>query len=576
MKHNKDSMGDFSARRRIVLVCFVLFAGVLVARAVQLQILQHQFLAGQGQARQVRTVDIPAHRGSLLDRHGKPLAVSTPIASIWGEPQAMIESREKLTELASVLSIDAITLIDKVDKAASQGREFLYIKRQVKPDLSEKVMALDVPGVSTMREYRRFYPSGKVTAHVVGFTDIDDKGREGMELAYNAWLVGTPGERRVLRDLRGREVEGLDVIAPAVPGNDLELSIDRQIQYFADRALRDAVRDNHADSASVVVMDIATGEVLAMSNAPTYNPNNNSDRTGGQQRNRAITDVFEPGSTMKPFTIAAALMSGKFKPEDIVYTSPGHYRIGKYEVRDSGNYGWLDLAGIIKKSSNVGVSKIATQLDPLQMWTLFDELGFGHPPGSAFPGEVAGYLNHPTVWHHVEQATLSYGYGISVSALQLARAYASIANEGLMPQVSFVKLKEPGEAIPVMPPEVAKELRRMLEGAVSDEGTGRYARVAGYRVAGKTGTSHRAQEGGYAEDRYVSVFAGFAPVSEPRLACVVVIHDPKGGQHYGGAVAAPVFSEIMANALRLMNIEPDNLSDKIMKVALDQSGGDRS
>lgn len=567
----KRSDNHWVWRRRFVLGCFMVLALGLSLRAVQLQVFQHEFLQGQGDQRHLRTVAIPAHRGDLTDRHGEPLAISTPIHSVTGIPDELLEARERIMEVAATLNVDGPALLERIEKAASRKSEFVYLARHVNPDVAEAVRNIGMPGVSLMREYRRYYPTANASAHVVGFTDIDDLGREGMEMAYEEWLSGKPGLQRIVRDLNGRPIQGIGTLREAEPGRDLALSIDRQLQYFAHRALSEAIEEHKAESASLVVLDIVTGEVLAMANHPTYNPNRVSERTGEKQRNRSITDVFEPGSTMKPFTIAAALMSGKFQPDDIVYTSPGAYRIGKYEVRDSSDYGWLDLGGIIKKSSNVGVSKVATQLEPTQMWSVFDQLGFGHPTGSAFPGEVAGYFNHPTLWHHVEQATLSYGYGISVSALQLARAYAAIANDGVMPQISFVKVGSVTEGDQVIPREIAAQLRVMLESAVSDEGTGKFARIPGYRVAGKTGTSHRAQKGGYAEDRYVSVFAGFAPASNPRFAAVVVVHDPTGGQHYGGQVAAPVFSSVMANTLRLQGVEPDNVPDeKLRAKALEQ------
>ena len=548
-------------RRQIVLLGFIVLGCGLVARAVHLQVVQHEFLRGEGDARHQRSVSIPAHRGNLLDRHGAPLAVSTPIDSVWAVPGELAEAADQLPQLSALLELSADRLAQKLSTSVAQGKQFLYLKRHVTPDVAARVQALQIPGVSMLREYRRYYPSGQAAAHVVGITDVDDRGREGMEMAYDEWLSGQAGQRRVVRDLNGREIEGVNTLRPAVAGKDLRLSIDKQLQFFADRALTGAIERHQATSASVVVMDVETGEVMAMANHPSYNPNNNAERKGEKQRNRAITDVFEPGSTMKPFTIAAALMSGQFNTDDIVFTSPGHYKIGRYEVRDTGDYGWLDLGGIIKKSSNVGISKVATQLEPTQMWSVFDQLGFGHPPGSAFPGEVAGYFNHPTLWHHVEQATLSYGYGISVSALQLVRAYAAIANGGVMPDVSFVRVDAPSEGKRVVPESVALKLHGMLESVVSEEGTGKAAQIPGYRVAGKTGTSHRAQGGGYAEDRYVSVFAGFAPVSQPKFAAVVVVHDPSAGEHYGGAVAAPVFANVMSNALRLQAVEPDAVSE---------------
>ena len=568
--------GNWSRRRALVLLGFAALGGMLLARALWLQVLNHEFYRDQGTARQQRTVALPAHRGNLLDRHGEPLAISTPIQSVTGVPSELIDQPNALREVASLLDIDAGELLERVQSYERLGREFIYVKRHVPPVLAERVMELRVSGLSLQREYRRYYPSGRAAAHVIGFTDIDDRGREGLEMAYDDWLSGKPGKRRVVRDLNGREIAGMGVISQSVPGKDLRLSIDKQLQYLADRELTDAVVENRAQSASIVLMDVHTGEVLAMVNAPGYNPNDIDERTGDAPRNRSITDVFEPGSTMKPFTIAAALESGKFSPEDIVYTSPGSYQIGKYRISDSRDHGWLDLRGIVTKSSNVGISKIATQLDPDQMWSVFDAFGFGRPTGSEFPGEVAGYFNHPTLWHHVEQASVSYGYGISVTALQLVRAYAALANGGILPTVSFVASDRADEGRRVIDADIASELVGMLESVVKN-GTGKRAAIPGYRIAGKTGTSHRSQSGGYAEDRYVSVFAGFAPASDPEIAAVVVVHDPKAGQHFGSVVAAPVFARVMAHALRLRGVEPDDIDGlraELPRGVLDAAGGD--
>jgi len=579
-------------RRRVVLAGFAVLGVGLVARASYVQVFDHAFYRGQGDARQLRTVAIPAHRGNLLDRNGEPLAISTPIQTLWGEPSKLLAEPSAVRETARLVGLDPEALLAKVNRAAARGSEFVYLKRHVPPTRMREVAArmaeLGAGSVSVQREYRRYYPSGGSAAHVVGFTDIDDRGREGLEMAYDDWLAGVPGKRRVVRDRTGREITGTDVIENAVPGKDLQLALDKRLQYFAARALTEAGRRHEAESASAVVMDVVTGEVLAMANFPSYNPNDLGDRRGGRQRNRALTDVFEPGSTMKPFTIAAALESGDFVPGDIVHTSPGHYDIGKYRISDPTDYGWLDLRAIVRKSSNVGISKIATQLDPEGMWSVFDRFGFGHPPGSEFPGEVAGYFNHPTLWHRVEQASVSYGYGISVSALQLARAYAAIANDGILPPISFLAQEGPVEAANenavragsdaaqttgkpvgrrVLATDIAAEIRAMMESVVAD-GTGHRARVPGYRVAGKTGTSHRSQSGGYAEDRYVSVFAGFAPASDPRIATVVVVNDPKAGEHFGSVVAAPLFADIMSHALRLDGIEPDDADGKVIETAL--------
>ena len=577
---SQKSLSRWTQRRQFVLLAFALMGLTLIGRALYLQVFEYDFYRNQGDARHLRTVAIPAHRGNMHDRNGEPLAISTPIKTVWGVPDKLVAQPAALREVSALLGLPEAKLQLKAEQAQAQGKEFIYVKRHVMPDVADKVTQLNVEGIGLQREYRRYYPSGRAASQVVGFTDIDDLGREGLELAYNEWLSGEAGKRRVVQDRTGREVTGVDVIEPAVPGKDLRLSIDKQLQYFSGQALIDVIKEHKAESASVVVMKVQTGEVLAMSNYPSYNPNDVNERTGGQQRNRTLTDVFEPGSTMKPFTIAAALESGKFKADDIVFTSPGYYNIGKYQINDIRDNGWLDLRGIVRQSSNVGVSKVATQLDPEQMWSVFDSFGFGRSPGSEFPGEVAGYFNHPILWHHIEQASISYGYGISVSALQLVRAYSAIANDGILPSVAFIASAAdvaPDEGIRVIDKDIAREVRNMLESVVTD-GTGHRAAIPGYRVAGKTGTSHRSVSGGYAEDRYVSVFAGFAPASVPELATVVVIHDPKAGQHFGSVVAAPVFADVMSHALRIQNIEPDDVEDQRIGQGsvFGSYGGDRS
>ena len=552
-------------RRQLVMAGFAALGAVLICRAVYIQVIHADYYREQGANRHLRTVAIPAHRGDLLDRTGQPLAISTPIDSLWGIPSLLAESPVQLREVAELLDLDPDELNRRVVQYAGWGREFMYIKRHVLPELVDSVRALNVDGLDVQREYRRYYPSGAAASHVIGFTGIDDKGREGLEMAYNSWLSASNGSRRVVKDRTGREITELQVLKEAIPGKELVLSVDRQIQYFADKELRDAINTHDAESGSAVILDISNGEVVGMVNFPSYNPNNINDRSGGRQRNRAITDVFEPGSTMKPFTIAAALESGLFKPSDTVSTSPGRYNIGKYEISDLRDYGVLDLNGVVTQSSNVGISKIAGQLEPEQMWSVFDDFGFGHPTGGEFPGEVSGYFNHPTLWHRSEQASISFGYGISVTALQLARAYAALANDGVMPSVSFVRNDQASEGQRVIDSSIAQDIKTMLESVVIN-GSGKRAKVPGYRVAGKSGTAHRSEFGGYAEDRYASLFAGFAPASNPRLAVVVVIHDPKAGEHFGGAVAAPVFAEIMSHALRLLGIEPDDIDHKRAQV----------
>lgn len=562
MPHTRSS--DWSRRRGFVLLVFACLAASLIARAAYVQLINAEFYRNEGKQRQIRSVEIPASRGDLLDRHGDPLAISAPIPSLFGNPAELAEQPELMRKVASLLNQDADRLLERVNAAAARGLVFMYVQRHVPPEIVDQVLALNIRNLDVMSEYRRYYPSAGAAAHVVGFTGIDDDGREGLEMAYDDWLSGETGLRRIVKDRSGHEIAGIGVLRPAVAGKDLRLSIDRQLQYFAHRALQEAVQEHQAESGSVVVMDVKSGEIMAMVNYPTYNPNDISDRSGsgGRQRNRSLTDVFEPGSTMKPFTIAAALDSGRFSADDIVYTSPGHYRIGKYEISDDGkDHGWLDLTGIVTRSSNVGISRIATQLEPHQMWSVFDAFGFGRPVGSEFPGEVAGYFNHPTLWHHIEQASISYGYGISVSALQLVHAYAAIANGGMMPPVSFLAQESASPGKRVIGEPIARDVVRMLESVV-ESGSGTQARVPGYRVAGKTGTSHRSQSGGYAEDRYVSIFAGFAPVSDPRLAIAVVLHDPKAGQHFGGVVAAPVFANVMSHGLRLGGVEPDDIDGR--------------
>ncbi|MBX2886295.1 MAG: penicillin-binding protein 2 [Granulosicoccus sp.] len=548
---------DGGWRRVALLAGFASLAICLMARASYLQVFNHEFYRSQGEARQLRSVAISAHRGDLVDRAGEPLAVSTPIESLWGVPDSLIKQPRGMELLAANLALDAEVLKKRIAKAAERDREFVYLKRHVLPERVERVMQLQLEDVYVQKEYRRYYPSGSAASHLIGFTDIDDRGSEGLEMAYDNWLSGSPGLRRVIRDRAGREISGMGVIKPAIAGKDLKLSIDRQLQYFADKALRDSIETHKAESGSAIIMAVQSGEILAMVNFPGYNPNNRSDRRGGKQRNRSITDVFEPGSTMKPFTVAAALETDELSTETTINTSPGRYQIGRYEISDLKDHGILDLSGIVTKSSNVGISKLAQRIPPENMWSVFDAFGFGRPVGSEFPGEVAGYFNHSSAWHRSEQASVSFGYGVSVSALQLVRAYAAIANDGVMPPISFLADAEEQSGHRVIDASIAEEVGRMLESVVT-EGSGTRAQVPGYRVAGKTGTSHQSQLGGYSEDRYISLFAGYAPASDPKLASVVVIHDPQAGQYFGGVVAAPVFAEIMAHALRLGNIEPDN------------------
>jgi len=546
-----------AGRRWLLVSVFVLAAGLLLWRAFYLLILNQDFLRDHGDARALRTVTIPAHRGMITDRNNQPLAISTPVSSIWVTPREVLRDGDKLPKLAALLGMDPGDLQKLLEERLD--REFLYLKRQVPPHLAEAVRKLDMSGVNLKREYKRYYPAGEVTSHLVGFTNVDDSGQEGVELAYNDWLKGTPGEKRVLKDRLGRTVRNVESISPPKPGRDLHLSIDRRVQYLAYRELKAAVQRNGARGGSLVMLNAKTGEVMAMAVQPSYNPNNRSGLKSANYRNRAVTDVFEPGSTMKPFTIAAALMSGRYSPASLVKTAPGYVKVMGHMIRDDGDNGTLDLAGIIKKSSNVGAAKIALSLGPRPLWELYSRLGFGLPTGSGFPGEAGGVLDNYQDWSEVQLATIAFGYGISTTALHLAQAYAAIADDGVMPPVSLTRLDKQPQGTRVMPAAVAREVRTMLEGVVSRGGTGLRADVPGYHIAGKTGTVHKSTPTGYAPNRYQSLFAGMAPASNPALVLVVVIDEPRGDDYYGGLVAAPVFARVMRGALRILNIPPDDL-----------------
>ena len=544
-------------RRYFVLGVFALGMLVLVVRAFDLQVLKQDFLQGQGDARHLRVVGMPAHRGTIADRNGEPLAMSTPVDSVWANPQDVPLTDARLAALARMLELDHDELLRRLSTRGE--REFVYIKRHLNPELAAQVMALDLPGIALEREYRRYYPMGEVAAHVVGFTDIDDRGQEGLELAYNDWLAGTPGAKRVIKDRLGHIIEDVESLRTPNPGKELTLSLDRRVQYLAYRELKAAVQAHGARSGSVVVMDPHTGEVLAMVNQPAFNPNSRRDLRGELYRNRAVTDVFEPGSTIKPFTIAAALDAGAYRPGSVIDTAPGYFKVSGHTIRDIRNYGRIDLGTVIQKSSNVGASKIALSLEPEVLWSMYANLGFGRVTASGFPGESAGVLSDYARWREVERATLAFGYGLSVTPLQLAQAYSAIAADGVLPDVTFVKRDRPVAGHPVMQPATAHQVRAMLEGVVAAGGTGNAAAVDGYRVAGKTGTVKKSVAGGYSEDRYLAVFAGMAPASDPQLVVVVMINEPNRGEYYGGQVAAPVFQRVMAGSLRLLNIAPDDL-----------------
>jgi len=566
--NSNNKKNGFPLRLTFVKLMMVLGVAALMGRMIDLNINQRDFLQGQGDARYLREVSIPAHRGMIADRNGEPLAISTPVESVWANPQDLATARDRWPQLARVLDLDLEDLEQTLGRR--MDKEFVYLRRRINPDLAEKVMALRIPGVSLQPEYRRYYPMGEVVAHVVGFTNVDDAGQEGIELMMDDSLRGTPGSKRVIKDRLGRIVENVESIQEPRPGDDLQISIDRRIQYLAYRELKSAVTRHQARAGSAVVLDVTTGEVLAMVNQPAYNPNNRSDLSSSRLRNRAVTDVFEPGSTMKPFSMSAALESGKYQPHTPIDTSPGMLHLGGFTIHDSHNYGLIDVSTVIQKSSNVGMSRIALSFPAKRLWDVFSRFGFGYDTGSGFPGEAAGLLDNYHDWQKVEHATVSYGYGLSVTPLQLANAYATLAADGKQRPVSFLKLEHDKlpEARQVISPKIAREVRKMLERVVLKGGTGTRAQVPGYRVAGKTGTVRKATAGGYNEEHYMSVFAGMAPASHPRLVMVVVVDSPDDGEYYGGLVAAPVFSRVMEGALRLLDVAPDNLNSlKGVKVA---------
>ena len=566
MSERPDNMAPV-ARLYAFLLVFLLCSVALVARAVNLQIVDTEFLQDQGEARFLREVEIPTRRGNILDRNGEPLAVSTPVDSVWVNPKVLLQTPENIIPLARVLEVDA----DEIERRLTQrsSREFVWLPRRLDPDDSSAIEALGIPGVFLQKEYRRFYPAGEVTSHLIGFTNIDDIGQEGLELAYNDWLQGKPGLKRIIRDRLGRTVEHVEIVREAVPGHDLNLTIDRRLQYLAYRELKSTVLKHGARSGSVVVMDVKSGEVLAMVNQPYYNPNKaNFDNDG--LRNRAITDVFEPGSVMKPFAVASALETGRWAPTTPIDTTPGRISISGHTISDHHNYGPIDLTRLITKSSNVAATKVALDLDPEHMWNTLDRFGFGDVTGSGFPGESAGVLRNHRRWRRVEQATIAYGYGISVTVLQLAEAFAALADEGRLRRPSLV-MGANNPPVSVLDPEIARQVADMLETVTGPEGTGKAARVKNYRVSGKTGTSRKASAAGYAS-RYIASFAGFAPSSNPRLVAVAVVNDPSGEAYYGGLVAAPLFSTVMEGALRLLNVPPDDYQVMVTQAETDGSG----
>ena len=562
---NDAQARSYRWRSAVVLGLVVLGAIGLAARAVELQLLDHGFLAKQGDDRSMRVVKIAAHRGAITDRNGEPLAISTPVDSIWANPQELNDNIDQLPKLARALKEDQQTLARRI--TSNLDREFLYLVRHMPPDQAARIKALGIPGVYTLREYQRYYPAGEVAGHVVGFTTIDDRGQEGLELGFDQLLNGADGAKRVIQDSLGRYVENVESIRAPRPGRDLVTSIDMRIQYLAYRELKSAMQVYRAHAGSVIVLDVDTGEVLAMVNQPTYNPNDREQFRWDLYRNRAATDIFEPGSSIKPFIMAAALASGQYHPDSVVDTSPGFLKVGNKVEEDEHNLGVIDLATILAKSSNVGTAKIALSLQPEQIWRTLTALGLGQVTGSNYPYESAGILSNYAHWRPVGIATLSHGYGLSVTPLQLAHAYATIGAGGVRRPISFERVSGPVQGEQIMDPKVAHELVQLMEQVVEKGGTGAPAALIGYQVSGKTGTAFKSIAGGYSTDRIMAVFAGLVPASHPKLATVVVIDEPSrdvqqvGLLAQGGTVAAPVFSSVMSGTLRLMDIAPDNLQN---------------
>jgi len=554
---NKLDVPELSGRRRFLLACFMLAMVGLIWRAVSLQILDNDFLQDKGRAVHLRDIKVPAYRGKILDRDGNAMAVSAPVSSVWVNPQ-VLDLAEKRADLTKLLGLPKKVLDKKFSK--KNGKRFVYLRRRIDPRLAAQIDALRIPGIYLQKEYRRYYPDGEVTAHLIGFTNIDDQGLEGLELLFNDKLNGEQGVERIIRDGKRRMVEHVDNIRSPIPGEDISLSIDRRLQYLAYRELKLAVAQQNAVSGSLVLMNSETGEVLAVANQPAFNPNDLSKLKRGQARNRAFVDVFEPGSTMKPFTVVAGMESGMFDSSTMIDTAPGYMKVGRSQVRDHRNYGEIDLATLLLKSSNVASSKIALTIPAEGYWGLLRKLGFGQSANSQFPGEARGRLAGYEGWKPIERATLSFGYGLSSSVLQLAHAYCGLANNGVLHPVKLIRSDDSqshGERI--MREDVAVKVREMLEAVVSVKGTAPRARVEGYTVAGKTGTVKKAIRGGYSDDKYLGIFAGMAPAKNPKLVLVVMIDEPRAGDYYGGLVAAPVFSRVMSGALRILNIAPDNV-----------------
>ncbi|OHV12227.1 peptidoglycan D,D-transpeptidase FtsI family protein [Kushneria phosphatilytica] len=542
-------------RFRVMVALVLLGMLVLAGRIVYLQVLDHQFLQGQGDARTLRTEEIDAHRGMIVDSEGSPLAVSTPVITLWANPQQLPRDPVQLTRLAQALGEPASKFIDRVNRY--RDKEFMYLRREVTPQPANKVLDMDIPGVYGRHEYKRYYPAGEVVAQLIGITNIDDHGQEGLELAYDRYLTGSPGQRRVLKDRRGHLVRDLHLIKEPHPGGELKLALNLRIQYMAYRELKAAVQEHHAEAGTLVMMDAHTGEVLAMASSPSYNPNNRANMNVAGLRARGITDAFEPGSVMKPLAMTAILHNGKYTPQSLIDTNPGWMMVDGYTIRDVRNFGMLTLTGVITKSSNIGMTHLALALPEDTIWNMYNKMHLGQSPQLGFPGEASGSLPAPYNWSKAKRATMAYGYGVSVSALQLASAYTTITNDGRRVPPSLLKIDKSPKGQQLVSPKTAHQVLKMMETVVGPYGGGSRARVDGYRIAGKTGTVRKVGDSGYQTEAYRSNFVGIAPVSNPRIITVISIDDPKGEEYYGGLVAAPIFSRVAGKALRMLDVPPD-------------------
>lgn len=542
-------------RHQIVFGLLILGFLILAGRAFYVQVIWSDFLETEGNKRQVRTLDVPAPRGHILDRHGAVLALSTPLASIWVDPKVFSQYPEAIRKLARELGLSEMDLQQRI--SSNDSRRFLFIKRSILPETASQIESLGLPGVYAKPEYKRYYPSADTTAHLVGYTDIDDKGQDGIEYIYDGWLTGKPGRQQIIKDLEGRVVEFVKNIEIAESGKDLVLSIDKDIQYFAQRALKEARVKHQAEAASMVILDAKTGEVLALVNEPGFNPNNRAQIKGEAIRNRAIASLIEPGSTIKPFVVAKALELGLVKPNETINTAPGYMNVQGHMISDAVNYGLLKTGEVIQKSSNVGVANIARRLKPEQQWELFRQLGFAQDLGLFLPGESMGYLRHHTEWMPVDQVSSSFGYGFNINLMQLAHAYTVFANEGRLLPLSLLKLDQVPDSKKIVSPQAAQQVLAMLESVTHKGGTGTEARIEGYRVAGKTGTVHKTKAGQYQQNVYSAMFVGLVPASRPDMIVAVMVDKPSRGVYGGGSVAAPVFQEVMRHALRLRNVDPD-------------------